>query len=286
MRELTRDRFGLGYRDELAAGILAHLERIDVLELVTETLLDAPRRRFAALQTLAAQVPLMLHGVSLGLASCEPVQRARLDAIARVIERVQPESWSEHLAFVRAGGIELGHLALPPRNEATVEGALRNLARARAVVGQAPRLENVASVIDPPCNTLDEPAFVAAIAHGAGCELLLDLQNLYTNAYNFGLDPFAQLAAMPLARVRVVHIAGGKPVRVADGSLRVLDDHLHDVPGEVYALLRALGRLAPQPLTVVLERDGAYPRFARLLAQLEHAREALAEGRALRRAAA
>ena len=88
----------------------------------------------------------------------------------------------------------------------------------------------------------------------------------------------------------MLHIAGGKPVRAPydglGGGLRVLDDHCHDVPDPVYALLRELGRRAPQPLTVLLERDGAFPRFSHLLAQLEHARVALAEGRALRRQAA
>jgi len=223
----------------------------------------------------------VLHGVSLGLASASPVPQDKLDAIARVVGQLQPQAWSEHLAFVRAGGIELGHLAMPPRNAATVEGALRNLARARLAVGSPPQLENVATLIDPPCSTLDEPSFVTAIAGQAGCELLLDLQNLYTNACNLNLDVHALLAAMPLDRVQVVHIAGGKPVRAADGTARMLDDHRHDVPDPVYDLLRELGRRAPHALTVVLERDGQYPGFDQLLAQLDRARGALAQGRAL-----
>jgi len=39
----------------------------------------------------------------------------RLDKMARLVEQVRPQFWSEHLAFVRGGGIEIGHLAAPPR---------------------------------------------------------------------------------------------------------------------------------------------------------------------------
>jgi uncharacterized protein (UPF0276 family) len=60
----------------------------------------------------------------------------------------------------------------------------------------------------------------------------------------------------------------------------VLDDHLHDIPPEVFALLSELGRLAPQPVTIVIERDGRFPPIARLLEQLDIARAALAAGRA------
>src|SRR5256885_10309754 len=100
----SRDRFGLGWRPELAAGILANLDRIDLIEVIAEDYFDALRRDLKALQTLAAQVEIVLHGVSLGLASTVPVETRRLDRIARLIEATGAESWSEHLAFVREIG--------------------------------------------------------------------------------------------------------------------------------------------------------------------------------------
>jgi uncharacterized protein (DUF697 family) len=69
------DRFGLGWRPELAAGILAHLHRIDLIEVIADDYFDAPRRDLRALRTLAAQVGMVLHGVSLGLASTVPSHR-------------------------------------------------------------------------------------------------------------------------------------------------------------------------------------------------------------------
>ena len=108
-------RFGLGWRPELGAGIVAHLDRIDVLEVLAEDFVDATRDQQRALRFLKSQVPLVVHGTSLGLASTERVDRKRLDDLARVVGWLEPELWSEHLAFVRGGGTEVGHLAAPPR---------------------------------------------------------------------------------------------------------------------------------------------------------------------------
>src|SRR5437868_8321266 len=137
-----KDRIGLGWRPELSAGILGNLDRIDVIEVIADDYFDAPRSRVRALRTLAAQAPVVLHGVGLGAASCDPVEEGRLERMARLVEYVRPEFWSEHLAFVRGGGVEIGHLAAPPRTSATIDGTAENVARCRRTVGTAPLMEN------------------------------------------------------------------------------------------------------------------------------------------------
>jgi uncharacterized protein (UPF0276 family) len=274
-----RDRFGLGWRPELAAGILAHLDRIDVIEVIAEDYFDAARADLRALRTLAAQVSMMLHGTSLGLASTVPVARKRLDRVVRLMETTGAEGWSEHLAFVRGGGIEIGHLAPPPRTEASIEGACRNIECATRIIGCAPLVENIATLVMPPASRLDEAEWTQGIIRGSGAGLLLDLHNLYTNAVNFGDDPHALLGRFPLDQVAAVHLSGGRWIDGPKGARRLLDDHLHDVPLAVFELLHELGRLGSQPLTVIIERDGRFPPIARLLEQLDLARTALAAGR-------
>jgi uncharacterized protein (UPF0276 family) len=211
------DRFGLGWRPELAAGILAHLDQIDLIEVIAEDYFDAPRRDLRALQTLAAQISMVLHGVSLGLASTVPVERSRLERVARLIDATGAESWSEHLAFVRGGGIEIGHLAAPPRNEASIEGACRNIDCAARIVGCAPLVENIATLVAPPASRLDEAEWIERIVSAAGVGLLLDLHNLYANAVNFGDDPHALLRRLPLERVTAVHLSGGRWISGPNG---------------------------------------------------------------------
>jgi uncharacterized protein (UPF0276 family) len=273
------DRVGLGWRPELAAGILANLDRIDLVEVIADDYAEARGRALRPLRTLAAQVPVVLHGVSLGLASATPVDARRLEAIARVVGAVEPEAWSEHLAFVRGGGRELGHLAAPPRRDATLHGLAANVGRARALVGSAPALENVATLIDPPGSDRDEPTWVTDALAATGAELLLDLHNLYANALNFGFDAHAALFRLPLARVRFVHLAGGAWIGGAGGGRRWLDDHRHDVPRAVFNLLAELAARTTNALSVIVERDGDYPPMDRLLDEVDRARAALAAGR-------
>jgi len=270
---MSRDRVGLSWRPQLAAGILTNLDRIDVVEVIADDYFDAPRSKTAALRTLSAQAPVVLHGITQGLASTVAADPKRLSKMARLVETLRPASWSEHLAFVRGGGVEIGHLAAPPRNGATVDGCCANIDTARRMIGMTPAMENIATLIDPPGGTLSESSWISQIVLNSGCDLLLDLHNLHANAVNFGYDPNEFLDRIPCSRVSTVHLAGGRWIG------RVLDDHLHDVPDPVYDLLGELAARASQPLTVILERDGAYPRIEHLLAQLDRARAALAAGR-------
>jgi uncharacterized protein (UPF0276 family) len=290
---VDHDRVGLGWRGELAAGIFAHLGQLDLLELIADDHFRATPRELRPLRTLASQIPITLHGVSMGLASSEAVETWRMDNMARLVEYLRPESWSEHLAFVRSGGFEIGHLAAPPRTTRNVDAVIANITRAAAIVGTAPLMENIATLINPPASTLDEGAWTSAIICGSGGNggtggLLLDLHNLYANAVNFGDDPAELMLRFPLDRVQAVHLSGGKwvaepgnePANAPAPRLRLLDDHFHDVPDAVFGLLELLAQRTPQTLDVIIERDGAYPGFDCLLRQIDAARAALARGRA------
>ena len=270
-----RHRVGIGWRPELAAGIFAHLDRIDVVEVIADNYFKAPRRELDALRALAEQVPVQLHGVGLGLASAFAVDSARIDKIARLIERVRPAGWSEHLAFVRADGVEIGHLAMPPRTERTVEQTVRNVERARAITGVMPALENIATLFDPPMSTLSESEWTRRIVHACGAPMLLDLHNSYANAVNAGRDAMADLGEFPLEAVRSIHLSGGMWISHANGTRRLLDDHVHSPPDIVFELLRAFAGRATAACDVVLERDGNYPSFSVMLAELDRARAAL-----------
>jgi len=270
------DRVGIGWRPELAGSIFAHLDEIDVVEVIADNHFAAGRGGIAMLRRLSDAVPIMLHGVGLGLASAAPPDRLRLDSMARLVDLVRPRCWSEHLAFVRAAGLELHHLAAPPRNGRTIEHAARNIAHARRIVGATPVMENIATLIAPPCSSMNEPEWLSAVYAASDAPMLLDLHNLYANATNAGDDPMRWLDRLPLERVETVHIAGGRWI---DKPKRWLDDHLHATPRPVFDLLTRLASRVRQPLTVVLERDGAYPPFEELQAELWLARLALAHGR-------
>ena len=280
------DRFGLTWQPALAAGILANLDRIDVVEVIAEEQFRASSRAARALDMLAHQVPLLVHGVALGPASTATVEMRRLDSLGRLVDRLKPAFWSEHLACVRAGDIEIGHLAAAPRTSATIDATTANLARAASVVGSRPMVENIATLMDPPASDRSEVEWISSVVAASECDLLLDLHNVHANSLNFGFDSIAYLDTLDPERIGAIHLAGGcwiESTEDDDGrEHRYLDDHLHDVPDPVYRLLVEVGVRVQRPLTVILERDGRFPPMPHLLWQLDRARAALAEGRRLR----
>ena len=275
----TADGFGLLWRDELAAGILSSSEEIDTIELLADAHYCNSPQHLRALRELGRECRLLVHSTGLGLASTETVERGRLDRLARFMNAVGSYEWSEHIAFVRGGGIEIGHLAPPVRTEDVLEGLLNNVRAAARVIGSKPGLENIAFMGDLPGCEMSGVEWIRACIQRTDCDLLLDLHNLYANAMNYGYDACGMMLELPLDRVCEVHIAGGRMIGPA-GDRRLLDDHLHSVPDAVFELLEVLAAACPQPLSIILERDGRFPAVEVLLMELRRAREAVAAGRA------
>lgn len=272
------DRVGLGWRPEIGIGILEQLDEIDIIEVVAENCTYLSNSELKVFNRLSSQVDIVVHAVSLGLASTYAVSSKHLEAVARVVAAIEPEAWSEHLAFVRTPERELGHLAAPPWSEEIVENTLINIQVATKRIGSLPHLENIATLYHPIGSTMSEADWTTAVIKGARTKLLIDLENIYANSRNFKTDWLSEMLKFPLEEVEYVHIAGGHEVTDEVGQY-FLDDHLHPVAKEVYTMLEELALRVSQPLTVILERDGNYPEFEQTKNELLEARKALARGR-------
>ena len=151
------------------------------------------------LKLLQDAVPVLLHGIGLSLGSAEGLDPVRLERLAEVVEAVRPPWFSEHIAFTRAGGIEIGHLMPLPFNREAVETVARNVETLRKALpdGVPVALENIAYRFTLPGSDLTEAEFVRAVVEEAGVHLLLDLENVHANAANHGYDPIAFLESLP-----------------------------------------------------------------------------------------
>lgn len=249
--DLTRAT-GLGHRPELATELLLAPRSVDFVEVVAEACIAEGRVR-REVRALAEVWPVVPHGVKLSLGSAEGIELARAERLGALARELDAPVVSEHVALTRAGGRDIGHLTPVPRTRLAVEVVARNVARARRALPDVPLLlENVASPFTWPDDELDEPTFYAAVAEATGCDLLLDVGNLYANAVNEGLDPVAVVRAFPLERVRMLHLAGGV---LEDGFY--FDTHAHAVPDAVFEVLgEALAR-APDA-AILLERDAGF----------------------------
>jgi uncharacterized protein (UPF0276 family) len=253
---------GIGWRPEIA-GFVAALPGLRFAEVVAESVHahgDLP----VGLGDLRDRgVAIVPHGVKLSLGGAEPVEPARVGHLAAVADRLGAPLVSEHIAFVRAGGVEAGHLLPIPRSRESVDAVVANVRRTQAELSVPIALEPIAALFDWPDDELDEGAFLTEILERTGALLLLDIANVYANALNRGTDPVRLLDRVPLERIAYVHVAGGAE---HDGIYH--DTHTDAVPPPVLDLVTALCE-RHRPPAVMLERDGDYPPAADLRDELD-----------------
>ena len=154
-------------------------------------------------------LPVVPHGIGLSLGGVDPVEPARVTHLAACAAALDAPLASEHVAFVRAGGREAGHLLPVPRTREALDVLVANIRRTQAELDVPLALEPIATLFDWPENEFTEPDFLTELIERTDTLLLLDVANLYANARNRGQDPRAQLDRYPLGRFGYVHVAGG-----------------------------------------------------------------------------
>jgi uncharacterized protein (UPF0276 family) len=252
---------GIGWRPEIAAFVGTCVDSgpdLAFCEVIAEALAPAvPPRGVVELRERG--VPVVPHGVRLSLGGTDPVDPARVAHLAACARALGSPLVSEHVAFVRAGGREAGHLLPVPRTDEALDVLVGNVRRAQAELDVPLALEPIATLFDWPEDHYTEGDFLTELLERTGALLLLDVANVFANAVNRDQDPDAVLARFPLDRVAYAHVAGGVE---HDGFYH--DSHTAPVPREVVDLLARLDRAVP----VMLERDGGYPPAAELAAEL------------------
>ncbi|MGY0232909.1 DUF692 domain-containing protein [Longispora urticae] len=251
---------GIGWRPEIA-GFVAGLAGLRFCEVIAETIGPAVPEALAGLRDRG--VAVVPHGVALSLGGADPVEPARVARLARCAALFDAPLVSEHIAFVRAGGVEAGHLLPVPRSREALAALAANVRRTQGELPVPLALEPIATLFDWPDDELTEAQFLTELLDATGALLLLDIANVYANARNRGHDPLALLDALPLDRVAYVHVAGGS----AHAGL-YHDTHAHPVPVEVFDLVRELCA-RHRPPGLLLERDDRYPPATELRAELD-----------------
>lgn len=235
---------GLGYRAPLHDWILSKPSGVSCLEITAEHFFDD----VSPLAVLRKQFPLYVHGLGLSLGTPGELDAETLRGFKRVVEAAQPEWVSDHIAFTRAGGVDLGHLNPVPISRASLEVIAGHALELADATGRPVLLENIAAPLRLD-GDLSEADFLNGLCETANCGLLLDVTNLYINSRVHSYDPLQWLRALDSARIVQVHIVGYEQ---RDGAL--IDSHSAAIQPEILALLREVLAYAPVK-SVLLERD-------------------------------
>jgi uncharacterized protein len=262
---------GLGWRQPHYAQLLARRPPLAFLEVHSENFFAEGGAALGLLQAARADYAISLHGVGLGLGSAAGLDAWHLDQLEALVERIDPLRVSDHACFARAGGLHAQDL-LPLRfDDATLALLSRQVQQVQERLRRPLLVEHLSAYVHWDGDRLAEPEFFNALTAGSGCQLLLDVNNLYVNACNQGqADDAARdwMNAIRRGSVGEIHIAGHAEL---DG-LRI-DDHGSAVIEPVWALLAQARERFGADTPVLLERDTGIPPLDDLLAEVARAEQ-------------
>lgn len=241
---------GIGLRAPHYREVLEQRPALNWVELHSENFFGGG----APLHTLLRvreHYPVSLHGVGMGLASPVPLDEDHLSALQRLCDRVQPAAVSEHLCWNSAAGMVVNDLLPFPYTCAALTHVARRVEQVQERLGRQLLIENLSSYLSFTHSEMSEGEFLAELVQRTGCGILFDVENLYLNARNLGVDAAAFVAAIPAQAVQEYHLAG---YDLRDGCL--VDTHSAPVYPEVWALYEfVLQKIGPRPTLIEWDND-------------------------------
>lgn len=252
---------GVGLRTRHFARALVQGLDVDWVEAISENFFGAGGRPIATLEAIRRDLPVVLHGVGLGVGSLDAPDPGYLARLQVLIDRIEPAWVSDHLCWSSLAG-QHSHALLPlPYTREALTLVVERVARVQDALGRRILIENVSSYVGFRASEMPEWEFLAELARRADCLLLLDLNNVIVNARNHGWDAQAYLDGIPGERVWQLHLANH-----SDRGVYKFDSHLGPVPNEVWSLYRdALARWGP--ISSLVEWDEDLPAWEELREQ-------------------
>jgi uncharacterized protein (UPF0276 family) len=257
---------GIGLRRQHFAHVLEHgVADVDWMEIISENFFEPGGRPWAVLDRVRRDVPVVMHGVAMGLGNADGVSPAYLDRLAALIERVEPAWVSDHLCWGAHGGHHAHDLWPLPYTEEALDHCVEQIGRVQDRLQRRLVIENVSSYVAFRESALSEQDFLIQVAERADCQLLLDVNNVYVSARNHGFSAEAYVDAIPAERIAQIHLAGH-----TDKGRFLLDTHVGPVPEPVWALFRrVIERVGP--VSSLVEWDDEVPDYATVRAEARRA---------------
>lgn len=258
--------FGLGLRPDHYEIILEQRPKLDWLEILTENYLVPGGKPIYYLDRIREYYPIVMHGVSLSLGSCDPIDFTYLKEVKDLIQYIEPVWVSDHLCWTGVNRLNMHDLLPLPYTEEAINHVVSRINQVQDYLGRQILIENVSSYLTYQHSELLEWEFLAEIAKRADCFILLDVNNIYVSSFNHSFDPQDYLKAIPIERVQQIHLAG----HTNQGDY-IIDTHDAAVIQSVWDLyattLKRFGAVS-----TMIERDDNMPPFAELLNEVEQAR--------------
>ena len=278
----SRSNIGIGWRHPHYQELVDRLPTLDFLEVHSENFFGNGGAALAVLMQGRSHYPISLHGVGLALGSASGIDEWHLNKLARLVAQVDPIRVSDHACFARGSVERQGQMVnvhgadlLPvPFNQEALDVMCANVSQVQDRLKRRIAVENLSAYISFADNDMPETEFLNHLAQRTGCELLVDVNNIYVNALN---DQIQQRCTNPLQQckdwlnqikpdaVAEIHLAG----HIDCGDI-VVDDHGSRIKAPVWDLYQHAIQLFGAVPTLI-EWDTDIPALDVLLDEAQHA---------------
>ncbi|EKD77739.1 MAG: hypothetical protein ACD_42C00202G0002 [uncultured bacterium] len=252
-------RRGLGLRPLHYQAILDQQPELDFFEAISEDFMHFSGNDYSYLKKIAKHYPIALHGVGLSIGSTDPLNKNYLRDLKKLAKTVSAISISDHFCWTGVDGKNTHDLLPLPFTAETVEHLVSRIQTVQDYLDQRILLENVSSYVTFTENEMTEWEFIASVAEKSDCFILLDVNNIFVNAFNHGFNAQHYLQGIPRTRVKQFHLAGHKQCQT-----HIIDTHDASIINAVWELYREADRYFPNT-PLVIERDSNIPPLEELL---------------------
>lgn len=246
---------GIGLRVPHYNHILTRRPVVDWFEIISENFMCDGGRPLRILDEILEQYRVVQHGVSMYFGSADPLNRAHLQKLKRLVRRTKTPWLSDHLCWGSVDGRYTHDLLPMPYTRAAARVTARNVRQVQDFLEIPIAVENVSSYAEFHASEMTEWEFLSEVVEMADCGILLDVNNIYVSSQNHSFNPFDYLDQIPHHRVAQIHIAGHSKY-----EKYILDTHDHPVIDPVWKLYAHATRQVGDTPTL-LEWDDRIPSF-------------------------
>lgn len=258
-------KVGLGFRRDLTDDLLNdETFRPAFVEFAPENWMNIGGYWKRILDQVVEKYPVLCHGLSLSIGSPDELDIHFIKRLKTFLDENNVQVYSEHLSYSKANNAHLYDLLPIPFRQDAIDHIVVRIQTVQDILERPIALENV-SYYTPVAAEMDEATFIREIIERSGCQMLLDVNNIYVNAFNHNYDAIEFLENLPLKQVKYIHMAGHEQVN----EDTIIDTHGQPIIDPVYELFDlAIQKLEPVP--VLLERDFNIPEIGELKTEVEN----------------
>lgn len=267
MSKHTQLGFGLGLRAPHYETFLDERpKQVDWLEIISENYMQAHQGYWRMLADLRHDYAFVMHGVAMSIGGTDALDEDYLASLRKLADFLQVAWVSDHLCYTGVQHKNTHDLLPIPYTEEALNHLIPRIHHVQEKLGRTMVFENASSYLEFDGSTISEPEFLNELHTHTGCNILLDVNNVYVSSFNHGWDAKAYIDAIPSQAIVQYHLAGH-----TNKQTHLIDTHNAPVIDEVWDLY-AYTLVHKGMRSTMIEWDADIPAFDELANELQKAR--------------